>query len=450
MSRRAVLLLALTATGWAVSAPAASAEVPPATPIRHFVVLMQENHSFDNYFGTYPGADGIPPGACMPIHPSRGRRPCVRPFRLGDRAGPDLPHDGSTHRAQARGGQHGRLHQRRLAGQAAPRVARSWATTTGATCPSTGTSPASTCSSTDGSRPRAAAACPTGWPGWRARPGRERRSSTGSSGAGSRGSSTSRTTTRARGVAPARRPQPARRRCASRSSTCRGSCTGPGCSGTSSTWTSTTTTCVAGRSRRWRTSLPRAAASTRRDGPRPDRRWSGRSSPPWRGARSGRTRRSCGPTTSGAAGTTTCRRRRARGFRVPALLVSPFARQGAVDGTTLEHASIPRFIEHNWGLRPLSRRDARANDITSAFDFAAPARAAEIVPATRARGSGTASRGGGSSTSGTARRSCSRSALIRRAGRRRAAAAPLAALAIVLAPGTGPAPRRRPPTAFPP
>jgi phospholipase C len=73
-----------------------------------------------------------------------------------------------------------------------------------------------------------------------------------------------------------------------------------------------------------------------------------------------------------------------RGFRVPALLVSPFARRGAVDGTTLEHASIPRFIEHNWGLRPLSRRDARANDITSAFDFAAPARAAEIVPATRA------------------------------------------------------------------
>src|SRR5437660_11646139 len=28
--------------------------------IRHVVVIMQENRSFDSYFGTYPGADGIP------------------------------------------------------------------------------------------------------------------------------------------------------------------------------------------------------------------------------------------------------------------------------------------------------------------------------------------------------------------------------------------------------
>ena len=37
------------------------------TPIQHFVVLMQDNHTFDNYFGTYPGADGIPAGTCMPV-----------------------------------------------------------------------------------------------------------------------------------------------------------------------------------------------------------------------------------------------------------------------------------------------------------------------------------------------------------------------------------------------
>ena len=29
--------------------------------IRHVVIIMQENRSFDEYFGTYPGADGIPP-----------------------------------------------------------------------------------------------------------------------------------------------------------------------------------------------------------------------------------------------------------------------------------------------------------------------------------------------------------------------------------------------------
>ncbi len=28
--------------------------------IKHIVIIMQENRSFDSYFGTYPGADGIP------------------------------------------------------------------------------------------------------------------------------------------------------------------------------------------------------------------------------------------------------------------------------------------------------------------------------------------------------------------------------------------------------
>src|SRR5437588_3822308 len=39
--------------------------------IRHVVIIMQENRSFDTYFGTYPGADGLPmrhgsPTACLP------------------------------------------------------------------------------------------------------------------------------------------------------------------------------------------------------------------------------------------------------------------------------------------------------------------------------------------------------------------------------------------------
>jgi phospholipase C len=46
--------------------PAAIAPAPEAPPglekIQHFVFIMQENRSFDSYFGTYPGADGIPPG----------------------------------------------------------------------------------------------------------------------------------------------------------------------------------------------------------------------------------------------------------------------------------------------------------------------------------------------------------------------------------------------------
>src|SRR6266851_5866709 len=40
-------------------------------PIQHVVVIMQENRSFDSYFGTFPGADGIPmqngvPSVCVP------------------------------------------------------------------------------------------------------------------------------------------------------------------------------------------------------------------------------------------------------------------------------------------------------------------------------------------------------------------------------------------------
>jgi phospholipase C len=35
-------------------------------PIRHFIILMQENRSFDHYFGTMAGVDGIPAGASNP------------------------------------------------------------------------------------------------------------------------------------------------------------------------------------------------------------------------------------------------------------------------------------------------------------------------------------------------------------------------------------------------
>jgi phospholipase C len=92
---RAALLASILALA---SAAPAAAESGPTTPIEHFVVLMQENHSFDNYFGTYPGADGIPEGTCMPV--AKRSRPCVRPFRLGGLPVPDLGHDRRIHRIQ--------------------------------------------------------------------------------------------------------------------------------------------------------------------------------------------------------------------------------------------------------------------------------------------------------------------------------------------------------------
>jgi phospholipase C len=71
------------------------------------------------------------------------------------------------------------------------------------------------------------------------------------------------------------------------------------------------------------------------------------------------------------------------GFRVPTLLVSPYAKQGKVDHATLDFTSILRFIEDNWRLAPLAGRDASAQSIASAFDFGAPPRAPELVSPSR-------------------------------------------------------------------
>jgi phospholipase C len=60
-----------------------------------------------------------------------------------------------------------------------------------------------------------------------------------------------------------------------------------------------------------------------------------------------------------------------RGFRVPAMIVAPFARRGVVANTTFDHASVLRFIEWRWKLNPLTERDATANNIAEALDFSA-------------------------------------------------------------------------------
>jgi len=77
-------VLAITAVAAAaVAAVFAGAEAArPPIPrgihkIRHIVVIMQENRSFDTYFGTYPGADGLPPNVCVP-DPANGG--CQKPF----------------------------------------------------------------------------------------------------------------------------------------------------------------------------------------------------------------------------------------------------------------------------------------------------------------------------------------------------------------------------------
>jgi phospholipase C len=53
------------------------------TKLKHLIFIVQENRSFDHYFGTYPGADGIPmsngvPTVCVPDPQMHGK--CVRPY----------------------------------------------------------------------------------------------------------------------------------------------------------------------------------------------------------------------------------------------------------------------------------------------------------------------------------------------------------------------------------
>jgi phospholipase C len=60
------------------------------------------------------------------------------------------------------------------------------------------------------------------------------------------------------------------------------------------------------------------------------------------------------------------------GFRVPAFVLSPYARRGVVDHGVHEHTSILKFVEWRFGLRHLSARDANARNLAYSLDFAHP------------------------------------------------------------------------------
>jgi phospholipase C len=115
----------------AVSSPAAvasatalasQAQNPPATlestvhpgaaasgdihKIQHIIIIMQENRSFDEYFGTYPGADGIPmqngePSVCSP-DPQTGQ--CIKPYHDTQDVNSGGPHAASSATVDIDGG----------------------------------------------------------------------------------------------------------------------------------------------------------------------------------------------------------------------------------------------------------------------------------------------------------------------------------------------------------
>ena len=63
--------------------------------IRHVVIVMQENRSFDSYFGTYPGADGIPMKDGVPTvcSPDPKTHVCVKPYHDTSNRNAGGPHD---------------------------------------------------------------------------------------------------------------------------------------------------------------------------------------------------------------------------------------------------------------------------------------------------------------------------------------------------------------------
>ena len=60
-----------------------------------------------------------------------------------------------------------------------------------------------------------------------------------------------------------------------------------------------------------------------------------------------------------------------RGFRVPALVISPWSKRGAVATNLFDHTSVLKMIEWRWGLEPLTVRDQTATNLAEALDFSA-------------------------------------------------------------------------------
>jgi len=100
------LLFVISLSAFGMTKASAQSEIEPATPIEHFIVVMQQNHTFDNYFGTYPGANGIPDNVCMPVSlPAEDSTSCLTPYEIVDHPISDLAHSDAVFQSQFQNGQ---------------------------------------------------------------------------------------------------------------------------------------------------------------------------------------------------------------------------------------------------------------------------------------------------------------------------------------------------------
>jgi phospholipase C len=71
------------------------------------------------------------------------------------------------------------------------------------------------------------------------------------------------------------------------------------------------------------------------------------------------------------------------GFRVPMLVISPYAKRGYIDDAVAEFSAPLRFISDNWGLPPLTSRIQQSHNYEHVFDFAKPPRPPDPQPKLR-------------------------------------------------------------------
>jgi phospholipase C len=105
--RAGLVLLLLASLGAGCGNEPADTHIPPRIHrIRHVIVVMQENRSFDSYFGTFPGADGIPnemfSGAGC--NPDPGSGACLRPYHDTGQINVGGPHKARNALADIDGG----------------------------------------------------------------------------------------------------------------------------------------------------------------------------------------------------------------------------------------------------------------------------------------------------------------------------------------------------------
>jgi phospholipase C len=81
LSGAALGLLLFVCSNFSFAQSSTSAEANSGIyKIKHVIWIIQENHSFDNYFGTFPNADGLVPTIKLPTRP--GGKPSVKPFHM--------------------------------------------------------------------------------------------------------------------------------------------------------------------------------------------------------------------------------------------------------------------------------------------------------------------------------------------------------------------------------